>query len=157
MPLPASTASQRCQPPTRTTKATATIEPQTYDGAHTSDSSENRPMPSSDPTRSQRYAVSGGSRPKHRPTTSAGPARMKALRTNTTGRISQAGGPVVSSAVKKMTSAPERSTDTGKTSTATTSSASTTGVHGSTDQLFREMRKPTPIPRKDPSRTKLVK
>jgi hypothetical protein len=59
--VPASAVSQRCQPPMRTTNATATIDPQTYDGADASDSTENRPMPISDPTRSQRYAVSGGS------------------------------------------------------------------------------------------------
>jgi hypothetical protein len=52
-------------------------------------------------------------------------------------------GPVVSSAVKKMTSAPARSTETGNSRTATTSTAKTTGVCGNTDHGLREIRNPT--------------
>ena len=46
----------------------------------------------------------------------------------TIGRICQAGGPVVFSEVKKMTSASMRSIDTGKRRTQMTVSASTTGT-----------------------------
>ncbi len=114
-------------------------------------------MPISEPIRSQRYAVSGGSFPKHRPTASAGPASTAAESRNTTGSTAQAGGPVVSSAVKKMTSRPVRSIETGYIRTPTTRIASSTGANGRIDQLFREIRKPMPMPRKDPSSTKFVK
>lgn len=60
----------------------------------------NRPIPSSEPTRSHRYAASGGSRAKHRPTASAGPASTAAVSRKTTGSTSQAGGPDVFSEVK---------------------------------------------------------
>ncbi len=58
------------------------------------------PIPISEPTRSQRYAVSGVRWAKQRPTISAGPAMTSATTTNTTGSTSQAGGPVAWREVK---------------------------------------------------------
>ena len=83
-----------------TTRATPTRTPHTSDGAHRNDSSVNSPIPISEPSRSYRYAVSGASSPKHRPTTSAGPIRVAATSRKTTGSATQAGGPVVCSPVK---------------------------------------------------------
>ena len=76
------------------------MTPQTTGGAQRNDSTVNPPMPTSEPTRSQRYAVSGGRSAKHRPTISAGPASTSATTTKTTGRTSHAGGPVAWSEVK---------------------------------------------------------
>ena len=56
-----------------------------------------------------------------------------------------------------MTSLPCRWMLTGKTSVTTTSTASSGAVQGSTDQVLRLIRKPIPMPRNDPSRTKFEK
>ena len=58
---PATAARARNQPRTRITNPTATRTPHTTDGAHRNDSTVKALMPISEPTRSQRYAVSGGS------------------------------------------------------------------------------------------------
>jgi len=56
-----------------------------------------------------------------------------------------------------MTSEPLRWMVTGKVSTATTSAVSNGSEAGQIDQLFRLIRNPAPIPRKEPSSTKLEK
>lgn len=56
-----------------------------------------------------------------------------------------------------MTSLPCRWIVTGKTSTAVTRSASNGIATGTTDHDLRLTRKPNPIPRNDPSNTKLEK
>src|SRR6185295_16008822 len=56
-----------------------------------------------------------------------------------------------------MTSEPVRSIVTGKTSTPTTRMLSSGIDTGHTDQLFLLMRKPAPMPRNEPSRTKFEK
>ncbi len=56
-----------------------------------------------------------------------------------------------------MTSDPLRWMVTGKVSTPTTSAVSSGSDAGQTDQVFRLIRKPAPMPRKDPRSTKLEK
>ncbi len=56
-----------------------------------------------------------------------------------------------------MTSLPARSIVTGARKVPSTSSARITGVAGSTDQRRREIRKPSPMPRNEPSSTKFEK
>ena len=97
---PESSATRRRRLGTSSTNATATIAPHTTGGAQRNDSTVKRPMPTSEPTRSQRYAVSGVRSAKQRPTISAGPAITSATTTKTTGSTSQAGGPVAWSEVK---------------------------------------------------------
>ena len=99
-PAPLRTPTIFVQPCSRVTIAIATRMPQATDGARRKDSRVNIPMPISEPIRSHRYAVSGRNWPKHRPTTSAGPASTIATVMNTTGSTAQAGGPVVDSEVK---------------------------------------------------------
>src|SRR6187399_2995697 len=56
-----------------------------------------------------------------------------------------------------MRSEPDRSIRTGKIRTSPTKEASPTGAYGNRLTLARPRRKPTPMPRKDPSSTKLLK
>ena len=56
-----------------------------------------------------------------------------------------------------MISLPLRFSLTGNRCTASTSSISSPLDSGRIDQLFREIRKPVPMPRNEPSSTKLVK
>ena len=56
-----------------------------------------------------------------------------------------------------MMPSPVRSMETGKSRTATTSTSTSTGMAGRIDQRLRAIRKPQPIPRNEPSRTKFEK
>jgi hypothetical protein len=80
-----------------------------------------------------------------------------ATATNTAGRTTHRGGPSVSRP-KKISDAPAMPTLTSSTRTSTTSAASAAGANGKSEGRARLVqRKPSPMPRKLPSRTTLEK
>ncbi len=74
-----------------------------------------------------------------------------------TGRLTQVGGPLALTEVKNSSCPPPRFTWTGNTSTNRISRASATGAHRNRSTRDLARRKPRPMPRKLPSRTKFEK
>ena len=95
---------------------------------------------------------------KHAPTSSPGPAMIAATARNSTGSVSQIGGPVVAREEKKITSVLCFSTLTGYAETNPISPSNATGEYNGASRVPRLARsRPRPTPRNDPSRTKFEK
>ncbi len=89
---------------------------------------------------------------------SPGPAMIAATEAKMIGRVTQIGGPEVVRLVKKMTEESCRSTVTGYAEMKPISPISVTGEYsGGPRRGFPARRNPRPMPRNDPSSTKLLK
>jgi hypothetical protein len=120
-------------------------------------SAEKATMPRMLPEMSSRYASSGSKWTKVRATPSAIMAMTAATARKTKDSETQIGSPVRPYPPKKISSLPLRSISTGKINTAPTRIASVSGANGNRSILEAPRRNPTPIPRKLPSSTKLLK
>jgi hypothetical protein len=105
---------------------------------------------------SRRYASSGSNCANVRPTCCAIDAITIATMAKIAGSSIHIGRPL-GWPPKKISWLPERSTSTGKMSTNATKNVSATPAQGNKSALDVARRKPMPMPRKLPSKTKLEK
>src|SRR5215210_9218232 len=110
-----SRASDTDQPglPSKRTNASEIARNQISGGTPRNEKMVNNTMPTSEPLRSYRYALSRGKRAKHSPANSPGPAMIVATARKIMGNTTQAGGPEVVKLVKKMTDLSSLFTATG--------------------------------------------